>query len=103
MSTEDGHVVVDDVGELFDIEATGGHVGGDEQVGGPAPKAPHHPVPLLLAHPTMQGLGAVAAAVERLGEAVHGLTGSAEHERRGGDSTSRIRPRAAALWARWTT
>ena len=27
------HVVVDDVGEVVDVEAAGGDVGGDEQVG----------------------------------------------------------------------
>ena len=78
-----GHVVVDDMGELFYVEATCGDVGGDEEVGGPAPQAPHHPVPLLLAHSAVQGLRAVAAAVECLGQTVDCLSGSAEHECRG--------------------
>ena len=68
------------MGELVYVEATCGYVGGDEQIGGTAPKASHHPVPLLLAHPAMKGLRAVAAAVECLGETVDCLSGSTEHE-----------------------
>jgi predicted Zn-dependent protease len=76
------HVVVDDVGELVDVEAAGGHVGGDEQVGGAAAQPVHHPVALLLAHAAVQRLGPVAAAVERLGELVDLVAGAAEHDRR---------------------
>jgi hypothetical protein len=54
-------VVVDDVREVLDVEPAGGDVGGDEQVGRPGAEPAHHPVALLLAHPAVQRLGAVAA------------------------------------------
>ncbi len=54
------HVVVDDVGELLDVQAARGHVGGDQQVGGARPQAAHDAVALVLAHAAVQRLGAVA-------------------------------------------
>ena len=54
------HVVVDDVGELVDVEAAGGDVGGDEQVGGAGAQPAHDPVALLLVHAAVQRLGPVA-------------------------------------------
>ena len=77
-----GHVVVDDVGELVDVESARGDVGRDQEVGRPRPQAPHHPVPLLLRHAAVQGLRAVAAAVERVGELIHLDPRAAEHDRR---------------------
>ena len=64
-----GHVVVDDVGELLDVEPAGRHVGRDQQLGRAAAQAVHDAVALLLGHAAVQGLGAVAATVERLGRA----------------------------------
>ena len=61
-------VVVDDVGQLLDVQTAGGDVGGDEQVRRPAAEPAHHPVALLLAHAAVQRLGAIAAAVEGLGQ-----------------------------------
>ena len=77
------HVVVDDVGQLVDVEAAGGDVGGDEQLGGAVAQAAHHPVAALLVHPAVQRLGPVAAAVERLGELVDLGARAAEDDRRG--------------------
>ncbi len=77
------HVVVDDVGQLIDVEAARGDVGGDEQLGGAVAQAPHHPVPALLVHPAVQRLGPVAASVERLGELVDLGARAAEDDRRG--------------------
>ena len=77
-------VVVDHVGELLDVQPSGGHVGGDQQVRRAGAQPAHHPVPLLLAHPAVQRLGPVAPAVHRLGEPVDLLTAAAEHDRRGG-------------------
>ena len=78
------HVVVDDVGERVDVQAAGGDVGRDEQVGVAGAQAAHHAVALLLGHAAVQRLGAVAAAVERLGELVDLVARAAEHERGGG-------------------
>ena len=76
------HVVVDDVGERVDVETASGDVGGDEQFGGAVTQAGHHPVALRLVHAAVERLGAVAAAVHRLGELVDLGAGAAEHERR---------------------
>ena len=76
------HVVVDDVRELVDVEPAGGDVGGDEQLGGAGAQPPHHPVALLLGHAAVQRLGAVAAAVQRLGELVDLGARAAEDDRR---------------------
>ena len=94
------HVVVDDVGELVDVEAAGGDVGGDEQVGGAGAQPAHHPVALLLAHAAVQRLGAVAAAVERLGELVDLVAGAAEDDRRGRAPRRRGSGRARPACAR---
>src|SRR4029079_19656096 len=68
-----GHrdVVVDDVRDVLDVEPPGGDVGRDEQVGLAAAEALHHAVALVLREPPVQGLRAVAARGERLGELVH--------------------------------
>ena len=58
-------------------------VGGDQQLGGLAPQPVHDAVALLLAHPTVQGLGPVPATVHRLGELVDLGAGAAEDDRRG--------------------
>ena len=76
------HVVVDDVGERVDVEAAGGDVGGDQQLGRAVAQAAHHPVALGLVHAAVQRLGPVAAAVHRLGELVDLGARAAEHERR---------------------
>ena len=96
------HVEVDDVGQLLDVEAAGRHVGRDQQFGAAAAQASHDPVALVLAHAAVQRLGAVAAPVQGLGDLVDLFAGTAEDDRRGGASTSRIRPSAAGLCARAT-
>ena len=72
------------MGELVEVEAAGSHVGGDQQLGRTIAHAKHHPVTLFLAHAAVQGLGSVAATVERLGELVHLGAGAAKHDGRGG-------------------
>ena len=76
-----GHVVVHHVRELVDVETAGGHVGGHEQVDGPAAQPGHDPVALLLVHSAVQRLGPVATAVQGLGELVHLVPGPAEDDR----------------------
>ena len=70
------------MGERVDVEAAGGDVGGDQQLGGAVAEAAHHAVALGLVHAAVQRLGAVAAAVHRLGELVDLGAGAAEDERR---------------------
>ena len=76
------HVVVDDVGERVHVEAPGGDVGGDQQLGRAVAQPPHHPVALRLVHAPVQRLGPVATPVQRLGQLVDLGPGTAEHERR---------------------
>ena len=76
------HVVVDDVGERVDVEPASGDVGGHQQLGGAVAQPAHHAVALRLVHAAVQRLGAVAAAVHRLGELVDLGACAAEHERR---------------------
>jgi hypothetical protein len=46
------------VGELVDVEAAGGHVGGHEQIGGAAAQPTHDAIALLLgANPQAAGIG----------------------------------------------
>ena len=78
------HVVVHDVAEQVDVEAAGGDVGGDEQVGAAVAHPAHDPVAALLVEAAVQRLGAVAAAVERLGELVDLVAGAAEDDGGGG-------------------
>src|SRR5690606_3894064 len=78
------HIVVDHVGQLIDVETTRGDVGGDDQIGTGTAESFDDPVALQLVHATVQRLGAVAAAVEGLGERVHLVAGTAEHDGRGG-------------------
>ena len=76
-------VVVDDVGELLEVEAPGGDVGGHHQVRRAAPEPAHDAVPLLLVHPAVERFGVVAPPGEGLGEPVHLVAGPAEDQGRG--------------------
>src|SRR5674476_997610 len=67
---------------LLDIEPARGDVGRDEQVGGVRAELLHHTIALLLRQSAVQRLGAIAAAVERLGELVHFRPRAAEDDRR---------------------
>ena len=78
-----GDVEVDDVREVLDVEPARGDVGGDQEVGRLAAELLHHAIALLLRHPAVQGLGAVAARVERLGQLVDLVAAAAEDDGRG--------------------
>ena len=75
-------VEVDHVRHVVDVEAARGHVGGHQDVGLLAAKQLHHAVALLLHHPAVQRLSAVAVRVEVVGELVHIQPRAAEDDRR---------------------
>ena len=75
-------VVVHDVADLLDVEATGGDVGGDEDVEGAVAEAGHDPVALFLREAAVERRRVAAAAAERHGEVVHLAAGAREHQRR---------------------
>ena len=79
-----GQVVVDDVCQPIDVQATGCDVGRDQQLRIARTHAAHHLVARLLRHAAVQGFGLVAAGTQRLGELVHLGARAAEDERRGG-------------------
>ena len=75
-------VVVDDVGEVVDIESACSHICGDEEVDRLRAQAPHDPVALILGQSPVQSLGLVAPGDECLGQVVDLATGAAEDDRR---------------------
>ena len=62
-----GHAEVDDVGQVVNVEAAGGHVGGHEQLGEVLAELLHRKVALLLREVAVQRLGVVAVAYELVG------------------------------------
>lgn len=50
-----GQVVVDDEGDLGDVQTPGPHVGGDEDATSPGPELLHDGRPLLLRHVAVHG------------------------------------------------
>ena len=66
-----GHVVVDDVRDVLDVEAAGRHVGRHEDVQGPFPEAAHDLVALFLRQSAVEGCCITTAAAQGLGEIVH--------------------------------
>ena len=76
----DGEVVVDDEGEVVDIDPAGGDVGGHEPAEGPALEAVHDPRPLRLGHATVEPLGGTAAVEQPVGEFVDHPLRVAKHE-----------------------
>lgn len=61
------HAVVDDVGEVVDVEPAGGHVGGHEQLRAVLPELLHREVALLLREVAVERVGVVAIAYEVVG------------------------------------
>ena len=50
-----GEVIVDDQGDLLDIDSSGQEVGGDQNSGGAGTELPHDDVALLLVHVSVHG------------------------------------------------
>ena len=67
---------------MLDVEAAGGHVGRNQQVGASFAKELHHTVALPLHHPAVQRLRAMPADGQRLGQRIHFVTRAAKDDRR---------------------
>ena len=78
------YVVVHDVRHVLHVETARGDVGRDEKIRLVGAEFLHDPVALLLRQPAVQGLGAIAAGVERLGQFVDFGARAAEDDGRVG-------------------
>ena len=76
-----GDVVVDDVGDVLDVEPAGCDVGRDQQPQAVVLEGEHHPVALPLAQVAVQGLHLEAAGPQRLVEPRGADLGTAEDDR----------------------
>ena len=65
-----GKIVVDDEGDLLDVNAAGQEIGGDEDTGGAGAELAHDEVPALLVHVAVHGGDGEVAALHLLGEPV---------------------------------
>lgn len=75
-----GEIVVDDQGDLLDIDSSGQEVGGDENAGGAGTELPHDDVTLLLVHVSVHGGHSEVPLVHLLGQPVHLPPGVAEDD-----------------------
>lgn len=73
-------VIVDDEGDLLDIDTTGEQVGGDEDTGGAGAEGIHDVLTLLLGHLTVHAGDGVVSAGHLLGELVDFPAGVAEDD-----------------------
>ena len=79
-----GRVDVDHAGQVVHVDASGGHVGGDQRLDPSLVECVERPGPLRLASATVDRLGRHAQLVELAGHPVGPVTGPAEHDRRTG-------------------
>ena len=73
-----GKIVVHHQFEIVDVDAAGGHVGGDQKRKRRPLEVLHHPGPLGLSHAPMDPLGRVAPADEGVGQLIDHPLGVAE-------------------------
>ncbi len=78
------NVVVDDVGDVRDVETAGRDIGRDQDIGLATPEAAHHAVTLGLREVAVERLDRVAACHQGLAEFVHAVLGAAEDHGRAG-------------------
>ena len=76
----DGEVVIDDEGEVLNVDPAGRDVGGHEPAEGPTLEALHDPRPLGLGHAAVEPLGGTAPVEEPVGEFVDHSLSVAEDE-----------------------
>ena len=58
------HVVVYDVGHVWDVQASCGNVGGNQDTKAPGVEAGHYPISVDLGHVPVDGLGVVATVLQ---------------------------------------
>ena len=64
-------VVIDDDLHIVHIDASGRHIGGDQDIGGAVPETSHSHVPLMLRHVPVQPLHLESGLSDYLGKLVH--------------------------------
>ena len=79
-----GHVEVDHVREVIDVDAARRHIGGHQQVHHGTARLLHHAIALGLRHAAVQRLHAIAAAHQPVGQLVHIQARATEDERQRG-------------------
>ena len=90
--TVGGKVVVDDQGDLLNVDATGQKVSGDEDSGGTRAELLHDDISLSLLHVSVHGRDGEVAGSELVGEPVDLSSGVAEDDSLGdGDGLVQIR------------
>jgi len=97
-----GDIVVDHVGDVLDVQPTGGDVGGNESLGPSIAEAAHDRLALGLAHVTVQRLGSITTALQRVGHLLGPNPRAGKDDRRGWllevqDTTQRVNLVAAHL------
>lgn len=75
-----GEIVVDDQGDLLDIDTTGQQVSGDQDTGGAGTELLHNQVTLSLVHVTVHGRDGEVTSGELVGEPVDLSAGVAEDD-----------------------
>ena len=75
-----GKVVVDDMGQFLDVDATGGHVGGDEQLQGAFAEVVHDVIAHGLREVAMEGSGVVTILDEAVCDLLGFQFGAAEDD-----------------------
>ena len=92
-----GHVVIEDMRNVVDIETAGGNIGRDQDIGLTGAETPHDTVALGLRKIAMERFGRIATRHQRLAELIDHPAWCGEDHGEHGDSASRMRVRASIL------
>ena len=77
-----GEVVVDDLSDALDVQASRRHVGGDQDRRDPRTEVLHHPLAGDLAEIALQGADGITRLIQLPGQSFDTVLGLAEHEDR---------------------
>ena len=75
-----GNVVVDDMGDVVDIDAPGSHIRSHQGVDASVTELLHDPVTLYLGKVTVEAAGQIAAGFQRSRQVIHCPLGAAEDD-----------------------